>query len=193
MYEAIEQRNADYDGLFFYGVKSTGIFCRPSCPSKVPKRENVVFFKTAADAMQAGFRPCKRCRSDLLAYHPMEEIAKAVKDHLDALYSQQSSWNDKVRGMGISERRATDIFKEAYGLTPKAYMDRLRLREAERLLATTDSKVIDIAAAVGFGSLATFNRFFKEQTGGTPTMYRNGLRHPQNKTGSKQAENFPVP
>ena len=80
MYEALEQRNADYDGLFFYGVKSTGIFCRPSCPSKVPKRENVVFFKTAADAMQAGFRPCKRCRSDLLAYHPMEEIAKATHE-----------------------------------------------------------------------------------------------------------------
>ena len=177
MYEAIEQRDANYDGLFFDGVTSTGIFCRPACSSKVPKRENIVFFKTADEAMQAGFRPCKRCRSDLLTYHPMEEIAKAVKDHLDALYAQQSSWNDKVRGMGISERRVTDIFKEAYGLTPKAYMDRLRLREAKRLLATTDSKIIDIAASVGFGSLATFNRFFKEQTGGTPTKYRSEMRH----------------
>ena len=65
----------------------------------------------------------------------------------------------------------------AYGLTPKAYMDRLRLREAKRLLATTDSKIIDIAASVGFGSLATFNRFFKEQTGGTPTKYRSEMRH----------------
>ena len=172
MYDAVIHNNADYDGIFFYVVKSTGIFCRPSCNSKKPKRENICFFKTAKEAMAAGFRPCKRCRSDLLAYHPMEEIAREVKEHIEELYARQSVWNDHIREFGITERRLTDIFKEVYGMTPRAYMDRLRLKEAKRLLAETEERVIDIAASVGFGSLATFNRFFREETGDTPTAYR---------------------
>ena len=83
MYEAVISNDGNYDGLFFYAVKSTGIFCRPSCKSKKPLRENVRFFKNAAEARAAGFRPCKRCRSDLLSYRPMEEIAGLVKRHLD--------------------------------------------------------------------------------------------------------------
>ena len=79
MYEAVITNDANYDGLFFYAVKSTGIFCRPSCRSKKPLRENVCYFSYAGEAMKAGFRPCKRCRSDLLSYHPMEEIAGMVK------------------------------------------------------------------------------------------------------------------
>lgn len=172
MYEAVIHNDANYDGLFFYGVKSTGIFCRPSCQSKKPLRENVRFFQNADEAMKAGFRPCKRCRSELLSYRPMEEIAHLVKKHLDDLYEKQSTWNEDLRVMGFSQRRVVEIFKDAYGMTPKAYMDILKLKEAERLLSETEDKVIDIAEAVGFGGLSTFNRFFKEQTGYTPVTYR---------------------
>lgn len=176
MYEAVINNDGNYDGLFFYAVKSTGIFCRPSCQSKKPLRENVRFFKNAADAKAAGFRPCKRCRSDLLAYHPMEEIAELVKQHLDDLYEQQSTWNDGLRELGLSQRRVVEVFKTAYGMTPKAYMDDLKLKEAMRLLTETDDRVIDIAASVGFGGLSTFNRFFRERAGCSPVQYRKMYR-----------------
>ena len=172
MYEAVITNDANYDGSFFYGVKSTGIFCRPSCQSKKPLRENVCFFPSADEAMKEGFRPCKRCRSDLLSYRPMEKIAGLVKKHLDELYERQTSWNGELREIGLSERRVVQIFKDVYGMTPKAYMDILKLREAKRLLSETDKKVIDIAASVGFGGLSAFNRFFKEQAGCSPAAYR---------------------
>ena len=172
MYEAVFRNDENYDGLFFYGVKPTGIFCRPSCQSKKPLRGNLRFFHSADEAMRAGFRPCKRCRSDLLSYRPMEEIARLVKKHLDDLYEQQSAWNHDLHEIGLSKRRVVEIFKDAYGMTPKAYMDTLKRKQAQRLLSETDDKVIDIAGAVGFGGLSTFNRFFKEQTGCTPVAYR---------------------
>lgn len=172
MYEAVISNDANYDGLFVYGVLSTGIFCRPSCPSKKPLKENVRFFQTAGEAVEAGFRPCKRCRSDLLTYRPMKDMAETIKRHLDELYERQVLWNGELQKIGLSERRAVEIFKEAYGITPKAYMDSLRLNEAKRLLMQTDAKVIDIAASVGFGGLSTFNRFFREKTGYSPNAYR---------------------
>jgi AraC family transcriptional regulator of adaptative response / methylphosphotriester-DNA alkyltransferase methyltransferase len=172
MLEAVYNCDANYDGIFFYGVRSTGIFCRPSCRTRPPKHENVVFFRTAEEAMEAGFRPCRRCRSDLLTYHPMEEIAADLKDHIDRMYMMQSEWRRHTRELGISERRMTDIFKETYGMTPKAYTDKLRLEEAERMLKATDEKIIDIAASAGFGSLAAFNRSFRAKTGMTPSAYR---------------------
>lgn len=107
----------------------------------------------------------------------MEKIAELVKKHLDDLYEQQSTWNDGLRELGLSQRRVVEVFKTAYGMTPKAYMDDLKLKEAKRLLIETDDRVIDIAASVGFGSLATFNRFFKEQVGCSPFQYRKPHRH----------------
>ena len=134
MWEAVQRSDASYDGLFFYAVKTTGIFCRPSCKSKPPKRENLCYFASGEEARAAGFRPCKRCRSDLLEYQPMREIE--------------------------------------YGVTPKKYADSLRLRTAKEMLAGSPEKVIDVAYQAGFSSLAAFNRFFKQQTGQTPTAYR---------------------
>ena len=165
MWEAVKHSDASYDGLFFYAVKTTGIFCRPSCRSKLPKREHVRYFASAEQARAAGFRPCKRCRSDLLEYQPMRDIAWEVKQKLDAA----DSWKE----IGLTPRRLTDIFKQVYGMTPKEYTDARRLRAAEELLEGTEEKVIDIAYGTGFSSLSSFNRFFKKQTGKTPTEYRN--------------------
>ena len=89
MYEAVINNDDNYDGLFFYVVLSTGIFCSPSCQSKKPLRENVRFFQNAGEAIEDGFRPCKRCRSDLLTYQPMKDIAETIKQHLDELYERQ--------------------------------------------------------------------------------------------------------
>jgi len=164
MWEAVQKSDASYDGLFFYAVKTTGIFCRPSCKSKPPKRENICYFSSGADARAAGFRPCKRCRSDLLEYQPMRDIAAEIKRRLD----QAAPLDD----IGLTPRRMTDIFKQEYGVTPKEYANALQLRAAKKLLAETTEKVIDVAYQAGFSSLAAFQRFFKQQTGQTPTQYR---------------------
>lgn len=170
MWEAVQQCDANYDGLFFYAVKTTHIFCRPSCKSKLPKRENVCYFKTAKDAENAGFNPCKRCRSDLLNYQPMRDIAVKIKEKIDnAGKLKQDTLSETV---GLSLRRVTDIFKQTYGMTPKEYGGLLRLHTAKKLLLHTDKKIIDIAYIIGFSSLTTFNRFFKKQTGQAPTAYR---------------------
>ena len=164
MWEAVQRSDASYDGLFFYAVKTTGIFCRPSCKSKPPKRENLCYFASGEQACAAGFRPCKRCRSDLLEYQPMREIAAEIKARLD-----KAAPLDDV---GLTQRRMTDIFKQEYGVTPKEYTGLLRLRAAKEILAVSPERVIDAAYKAGFSSLAAFNRFFKQQTGQTPTEYR---------------------
>ena len=174
MWRAIVTRDESYDGLFFYGVQTTGIFCRPSCKAKAPKRENARFFHSPKEAMQAGFRPCKICRPDLLDYQPMREIAQEVKGKLDDAVASQAKLYEQLRDMGLSRRRLTDVFKAEYGVTPKEYADSLRLKEAKRLLKSNDKKIIDIAFLTGFSSLSAFNRFFKNQTGQTPGEYRRG-------------------
>lgn len=175
-YQAVINNDANYDGVFFYAVKSTGIFCRPSCKSKIPNAENLLYFDTAEEAIAAGFRPCKRCRSDLLAYEPMKEIAAQMKDMIDAMFRESSEMNTKLRKVGLSQSRMVDVFKETYGVTPKGYADSLRLQEAEKLLKETADEVIDIALSVGFGSLSAFCRFFKGQKGVSPSVYRKQNR-----------------
>lgn len=168
MWEAVQRSDTSYDGLFFYAVKTTGIFCRPSCKSKLPKRENLCYFASGEKARAAGFRPCKRCRSDLSAYQPMREIAAEIKERLD----KAASLDD----VGLTPRRMTEIFKQEYGVTPKEYADSIRLHTAKEMLTETQQKVIDVAYQAGFSSLTVFNRFFKRQTGLTPTAYRKTTR-----------------
>lgn len=178
MWEAAVQNDSSYDGVFFYAVKTTGIYCRPSCRSKPPRRENICFFQTAQAARAAGFRPCKRCRSDLLDYRPMRETAQMVKEKIDQAFAGEEKLSQDLTELGLSLRRVVDIFKSEYGVTPKAYADSLRLEEARRLLLDTDARVTDVAYQAGFGSLAAFNRFFKKETGKTPGEYRReGLKH----------------
>lgn len=176
MWQAALDNDAGYDGVFFYAVKTTGIYCRPSCKSKPPKRENICFFETSEQAINAGFRPCKRCRSDLIDYQPMKQIAEDVKQKIEMVYHEQTDLNRKLNEIGVTGRRLVDIFKDEYGMTPKAYADSLRLEEAKQFLAYTDKKIIDIAYAVGFGSLSAFYNFFKKEMEITPSAYRK-MKH----------------
>lgn len=177
MWQAVLHNDAGYDGIFFYAVRTTGIYCRPSCKSKPPKRENICFFDNSEQARQAGFRPCKRCRSDLIDYQPMKQIAEDVRQKIEAVYREQADLNKELNEICVTGRRLADIFKDEYGMTPKAYADRLRLEKAKRFLAGTDTKIIDIAYSVGFGSLSAFYNFFKKEMKITPSEYRKNKQN----------------
>lgn len=176
MWKAVTENDEAYDGIFFYAVKSTGIYCRPSCKSKVPRLKNVCFFDTAEEARNAGFRPCKRCRSDLLDYQPMKEIAEKARQLLDECFSDKFELKQGFTQLGISQRRMSEIFKDEYGITLHEYMRTRRLEESIRLLVDTDEDIIDIAYAVGFGGLSSFYSFFKSETGKPPLAYRKEYR-----------------
>ncbi len=120
-WNAVISNDENYDGVFFCCVKSTGIFCRPSCKSKVPKRENILFADTQEEALRLGFRPCKRCRSDLVSYKPLDDTARELKDLIDDHWQHSVSMRFAIKEMGLSNQRLSDIFKQAYGLSPAEY------------------------------------------------------------------------
>ncbi len=176
MYDAVISNDESYDTVFFYAVKSTGIYCRPSCKSKAPKAENIEFYKTAEEAIKAGYRPCKRCRSDLLGYKPMKEIAEKLKNLIDDMFSEAESLNTEIDKLGLSRKRMVEVFKDEYGKTPSTYVNDLRYNEALRCLLETDNEIIDIAYSVGFSSLSAFYKFFKERADMSPAAYRKENR-----------------
>ncbi len=160
------------DGVFFYAVASTGIYCRPSCKSRPPKRENVTFFRTGAEAEAAGFRACKRCRSDLCAYEPVRDAAVRLKALLDAMPLDAVRVDVAVKTLGLSRKRATEIFNTVYGITPHAYACTLRFAGAQNLLTQTSTPIVHVAYAVGFESVSAFYRFFQARARMSPAAYR---------------------
>jgi AraC family transcriptional regulator of adaptative response / methylphosphotriester-DNA alkyltransferase methyltransferase len=176
-WQAVLTNNEQYDGLFFYGVRSTKIFCRPSCKSKPPLRKNVLYFESVKQAEQAGHRPCKRCRPDLLEYRPVKEIAERVKMLLDTYFARQKELAEKMGQIGVTHHRMVNIFKEYYDVTPKTYYDNLRLEETKKRLSETNDAIIDIAYSVGFQSLSAFYKFFQKNANSSPSKYRKETSH----------------
>lgn len=167
---AIVQRNKDADGTFIYGVKTTGIYCLPSCPSRQPRRENVVFFANTLAAEVAGFRPCKRC-GGVQADQQHEIIAKACRyieksDHIPTL-------NELADYVGQSAYHFHRRFKTAIGLTPKGYAEALRNQRMRQQLAQTDS-ITDAIFEAGYQSNARFYHKSNAMLGMTPKTFRRG-------------------
>jgi AraC family transcriptional regulator of adaptative response / methylphosphotriester-DNA alkyltransferase methyltransferase len=178
LWDAVISCRPEYDGVFFYGVKTTGIFCRPSCKSKPPKRENVDFFRTAREAMEKGFRPCKRCRPDLVEamYDPHEQTVREIRELLEREYRDAWTLDSLARRVGVSPFHLQRLFKKYTGLSPKQYLNRIRVEEAQRLLADSGRTITDICFAVGFSGLTPFYRTFRQVTGLSPRVYRNQCR-----------------
>lgn len=172
-WNAVISNNADGDGLFYYAVKSTGIFCRPSCKSKELLRENVMFFDCREDAVAAGFRPCKRCRPELVDYQPLTDIAKQAKNVIEEYHSQKQQLADELQKLGVSNRRIAQIFKQEYGVSTTEYTNSIRIQIAKEQLQLLTLPIIDIAYSLGFESLSAFFTFFRKNTGITPREYRN--------------------
>ncbi len=172
MWKAVVDCNTNYDGNFFYAVKTVGVYCRPSCKSKRPLRKNVDYFKTRREAENAGFRPCKRCRPDLLDYAPMTELARQTKDLINNYFNEKNRLAAEIKRLGVSASHLAVIFRQQYGMVPSQYLNKTRTDYAKKMLAETDTPIIHIAGDIGFDSLPSFYGFFKKQTGTTPKAYR---------------------
>lgn len=180
-YQALSSRDARFDGRFFTAVASTGIYCRPICPAKTPKRENCSFYTSAAEAEAAGYRPCLRCRPELApGLTPMESISRLAG--MAALRIEDSGLADTsleslAVSLGVSSRHLRRSFQETYGVSPVAYLTTHRLLTAKMLLTSTTLPVTDAAMIAGFGSLRRFNALFRERYGLSPSeLRRAGIR-----------------
>lgn len=171
MWEAVKDCNPSYDGKFYYAVKTTKIFCRPSCKSKVPKRANVEYFTTREAAEAAGYRPCKRCRPDLPDYDPDRELAEASKAVVDHYFSDQEQLNNKIKELGASKKHLSLLFKQYYEMPVKDYLTQVRTDAAKQALQAGAS-VLDAASAAGYENISTFYAHFRRQTGMPPAKYR---------------------
>ncbi|MED0770475.1 bifunctional transcriptional activator/DNA repair enzyme AdaA [Bacillus siamensis] len=170
-WNAIIHNDVSYDGVFYYAVKTTGIFCRPSCKSRVPNKENVLVFATAEAAIKRHFRPCKRCRPNGLRL-PDEEWVAQITEYIDGHYHEPLTLSvlaDMCHGSPYHLQRT---FKKIRGISPIEYVQKKRLAKAGDLLMHTDKTVMEIALTVGFPNTAHFATLFKKRTGSSPTEYR---------------------
>ena len=175
-------RDARFDGRFFTGVTSTGIYCRPVCKVKAPKRENCRFFDLAAQAENAGFRPCLRCRPELAPQSGRWSIqdASALLAHQAAhLLDEPEVWGDEPASvarlasrMGVSDRHVRRIFEAQFGVSPLQYLQTRRLLSAKQLLTDTNLPVTQIALTSGFASVRRFNAAFVGHYKLNPTQLR---------------------
>ncbi len=163
------------DGRFYYGVLTTGIFCRPSCKSKSPKRENVVFFDTPQQAAASGLRPCKRCRPDLLEYEPQKESAEKIRQVCELYFADQSRLKTELRSLGLSRNRMSQLFLQEYGRSPSEYLSELRVAKARELLTESRYGILELALHSGYESLSAFYSQFRRLTGVSPKQYRESF------------------
>jgi len=170
---AVVRRDRRADGVFYYSVRTTGVYCRPSCAARLARRENVRFHATCADAERAGFRPCKRCRPDSpgLVEARAEAVARACR--LIETAEEVPSLDALADAAGLSRFHFHRVFKTTAGLTPKAYAAAHRARRVRDELSRSDS-VTDAIYGAGFNSSGRFYATASEVLGMTPTDFRAG-------------------
>src|SRR2546430_9141988 len=176
-YRAVEGRDARFDGWFITAVKTTGIYCRPSCPTPVrPKRENVSFYPTAAAAQLAGFRACKRCRPDASPGSPEWNVRGDLVGRAMRLIAEGIVDRDGVAGLArrlaVSERHLHRLLLGELGAGPLVIARAQRAQSARTLIETTDLSFTDVAFAAGFESIRQFNDTVREVFALTPTELR---------------------
>src|SRR5579884_150497 len=169
-WEIVQRRDPGYDGTFLYAVRSTGVYCRPSCPSRRPRREQVRFFSRAAEAERAGFRACRRCRPNEAVPATLAERARAWIDaHPDETFTLESLGSELRASPSYLQRS----FKTALGVSPREYAESRRFAAARERLRAGD----DVTRALydaGYGSSSRFYEQAREQLGMAPGAYRRG-------------------
>lgn len=179
LYTAFKAKDARFDGRFFVGISSTGIYCRPVCRAKQPKAENCTFYRTAAEAEQAGYRPCLLCRPELA---PGTSITDATADlvyraarMLEENCGSGQNLEEIAKRLGCTDRHLRRVFTAEYNVPPVQYLQTCRLLLAKNLLTDTNLSILEVAMAAGFGSLRRFNDVFKKQYHLAPTALRKRM------------------
>ena len=176
-YRALVSHDARFDGRFFVGVGSTGIYCRPVCTARTPLRHNCRFFPSAAAAEAQGFRPCLRCRPELApgyaAVDANRRLAQSAARLIEDGRLQDASLADMAGELRVTDRHLRRVFQQEFGVAPVEYAQTQRLLLAKRLLTDTDMAVLDVAMASGFASLRRFNDLFRTRYRMTPGELRS--------------------
>ena len=168
-------RDSSYDGRFFTGVRTTGIYCRPVCPVRPARSTNVQFFPSAAAAEAAEFRPCLRCRPETAPFSnawigSRATVERAVRLIVEegALDEEGASVEKLAERLGMGRRQLARLFARHLKASPSAVARTARVQRAKRLIDETDKPMVEIAVLAGFGSLRRFNAVFAEVYGRTP-------------------------
>jgi AraC family transcriptional regulator, regulatory protein of adaptative response / methylated-DNA-[protein]-cysteine methyltransferase len=174
-------RDRRFDGRFFSGVRTTRIYCRPVCPVRPAKAENVSFYPSAAAAERAGFRPCLRCRPETAPFSPAWKGSLATVERAVRLISEGALDRVPVEvfaaSLGVGARHLTRLFDKHLGASPGQIARTARVQRAKRLLDSTKLPMIEIALLAGFRSLRRFNAVFAEVYRRPPTEIRRAQRN----------------
>jgi AraC family transcriptional regulator of adaptative response/methylated-DNA-[protein]-cysteine methyltransferase len=171
-WDAVTERDRAMDGVFFYAVRTTGVYCRPTCPSRRPRPENVVFFRTRTGAERAGFRPCKRCKPERDSKTDANsEIVEKVCRYIDAHPDGPATLEALSGAIGLSPFHLHRTFKALTGITPRAYADSRRLESLKAGLREGHSVTRSLYDA-GYGSSSRLYERASSQLGMTPSRYR---------------------
>lgn len=168
-WQAVLARDSQYDGQFVTAVRTTGIFCRPSCPARTPKRQNVTFYTTCAEAEAAGFRACKRCTPT--EAHPQADLAQRVARYIEAHLDDDLTLETLGAALHTSPFHLQRIFKRAMGISPRDYAEALR---AERLRVSLREGSSVTSAIYDAGYNTSSRVYERDVLGMTPRSYRNG-------------------
>src|SRR6195256_3685514 len=176
-------RNPSYDGRFFTGVRTTGIYCRPVCPVRPARSTNVQFFPSAAAAEMAGFRPCLRCRPETAPFSSAWIGSRATVKRALRLIVEEGALDQGgatverlAHRLGVGSRQLTRLFARHLQASPSKVASTARVQRAKRLLDETSLPMTEIAMRAGFGSLRRFNSIFVEVYGRPPTKIRRTRR-----------------
>ncbi len=180
-YRALATRDARFDGRFYTGVTSTGIYCRPVCPARTPKPEHCVFLPSAAAAAEAGFRPCLRCRPELApgiaGWRGTEAtVERALRLISEGALDEDGDVERLATRLGIGERHLRRLFDRHLGASPVSVAQTHRVLLAKRLIDETGMPMIDVAYAAGFGSIRRFNDLMRRVYGRSPSELRGKRR-----------------
>lgn len=179
-YRAVQSRDARFDGVFYTAVRTTGIYCRPSCPAVTPKSQNVTFYGSAAAAQDAGYRACRRCRPDTTPGSPewnvrADAVARAMRLIGDGVVEREGV-DGLASRLGYSQRHVTRMLTQELGAGPLALARSNRAHSARVLIETTEMPMSDIAFAAGFASIRQFNDSVRHAYALSPTEMRGRRR-----------------
>jgi len=170
-WQIVLDRDATYDDVFVTAVRTTGIYCRPDCPARKPKRQNVVFYATCTEAEAAGFRACKRCRPNERDFEIT--LVEAVCQHIHTQHTQSLTLDQLSAYANVSPTHLHRIFKRILGITPRQYADACRLQTLLKCLRTGET-ITAAAFAAGYGSSSRVYEHVPTQIGMTPAEYQSG-------------------